>query len=246
MNEQLKFQTALAALNASAQQNNRKLSKEEVLDFFQDMELDRGQQEHVFRYLASKGIQVDGIPMPQIEVSPVYDTDEEKEFLNQYRKKLKSRKRQTENEVSKLFTRAASGEEEAKKLLAENYMERVLELALGYAHQGLFIQDLVQEGNLGLLIGIQSLDCLEEGISFETHLENEIHRAIRTALQEQAGERNAREQITEKLNQLADAAADLKEEYGRDATPEELSIYLNTTLSEIEDLLWIAGDSLNQ
>lgn len=244
MDEQAKFRTALAALSASAQQKNRKLTKEDVQEFFQDMGLKPEQYPLVYAYLASKRIQVEGVELqrPAVEETPY--TEEEQEFLRQYQKELKYIRRQSEERLSELFLQAADGEAQAKKLLTEHYMELVLKLAKEYAHQGLLIQDLVQEGNLGLMIGMDTLGLMEEGLTWEAHLENEIHRAIRMALDEQEGEKSTGEQVTEKLNKLADSITELTEDLGRDITPDELSVYLDMPLEEIEDLLRIAGENV--
>ena len=56
--------------------------------------------------------------------------------------------------------------------------------------------------------------------------------------------RSTSEQIAEKLNCLADSITELTEDMGRQVTPEELSLYLDTPLEEIEDLLRIAGENI--
>lgn len=244
MDRQTRFRTALAALGASAEQKNRRLQKEDVQEFFQDMELSPEQYQLVYAYLASKRIQVEGVELPPIQVEDAPYTEEEQEFLRQYQKDMKFVRRQEEGDLTALFSRAADGEESAKKLLTEHYMDRVLSLAKEYAHQGLMIQDLVQEGNLGLMIGIDTLGLKEEDNTWESHLENEIHRAIRLALDEQEGSKSTGEQITEKLNKLADSITELTEELGRQITPDELSIYLDMPLEQIEDLLRIAGETI--
>jgi len=243
MDEQIKFRTALAALSASAEQKGRKLTQEDMQEFFQDMGLDEEQHKLVYAYLASKRIRVEGVELSFAPDGEVPYTDEEQEFLKQYQKDMKYVKKQPDERIAQLFEMAADGEQEAKRLLTEHYMERVLNIAQEYAHQGLLLQDLVQEGNLGLMIGIDTLGLMEEGLTFEEHLEKEIRSAVRAALDEQAGEKSTGEQVTEKLNKLADSITELTEDLGRDVTPDELSVYLDMPIEEIEDLLRIAGEN---
>ncbi|MBS6397186.1 MAG: hypothetical protein KH452_08560 [Clostridiales bacterium] len=244
MDEQTRFRTALAALSASAEQKLKRLTKEDVQEFFQDMNLSQEQYQLVYAYLASKRIRVEGVELSEIPGEEIPYTEEEQEFLKQYKKEMKSIQKQPEDALPGLFEKAAEGDVPAKKLLTEHYMDRVLPLAEDYAHGGLLIQDLVQEGNLGLMIGIDTLGLAEEGMSWEEHLEREIHGAIRSALDEQEGEKDTGDQITEKLNKLADSITELTEEMGRQVTPDELSIYLDMPLEEIEDLLRIAGETI--
>lgn len=244
MDEQSRFRTALAALSAGAENRDRKLGKEEVQEFFRDMDLDEEQYGLVYAYLASKRIRVEGVELPDVRVEEQPYTEEEKEFLEQYKKDMHLVRKQPENVLPSLADRASDGDEQAKKLLTEHCMDRVLPIAGEYAHRGLLIQDLVQEGNLGLMIGVDTLGLREESQSWEVYLEHEIRRAIRTALDEQAGSDSTGEQITEKLNLLADSITELTEDMGRQVTPEELSLYLDMPLEEIEDLLRIAGENI--
>ena len=137
---------------------------------------------------------------------------------------------------------AATAFNNVKKATIEN--KGVLPIAEEYAHRGLLLPDLVQEGSLGLLIGVDTLGLKEEEQSWEAYLEHEIRRAIRTALDEQAGSDSTGEQITEKLNRLADSITELTEDMGRQITPEELSMYLDMPLEEIEGLLRVAGENI--
>ncbi len=229
MDEQTRFKTALAALSACAEQQNRRLNQEQVREFLHDMELTEEQLQLVYGYLASKRIRVEGVELKAMEEEPY--TEEEQEFLRQYRKELKLVRRQKEEALSELGERASDGDGEAKRLLTEHYMNRVLEIAGEYAHGSMLIQDLVQEGNLGLMIGLDTLGLKAEGMALEAYLENEIHSAIRAALDEQDGEKDTGEQISEKLNRLADSITELTEE-------------LDMPLEEIEDLLRIAGENI--
>lgn len=244
MDEKTRFRTALAALSASAINQDRKLTQEEMQAFFTEMKLTRAQQEPVYAYLASQGIRVEGRKQPASEAEKKPLTMEEQAFLDQYKKDMRLVKKQPGDQIEELFIRAADGDTQAKRYLTEHYMDKVLPIARAYTHQGLLLQDLVQEGNVGLMIGLDTLGLMEEGTVWEAHLEREIHRAIRAALDEHEDSRNTGSQVVEKLNRLADAITELTEDLGRHITPEELSLYVDMPLEEIEALLQIAGDNI--
>ena len=225
MDQQTKFKTALAALAASAETKDRKLTKADVKEFLEDMDLGEEQMKLVYAYLASKHIHVEGAELPKVEDTPY--SQEEQEFLKQYEKDRKAFRQCAEEEKAGLFAKAADGDVQAKHRLAEHYMNWVLEIAEDYAHRGMMIQDLIQEGNIGLLIGLDTLG-----------------HAIRSALDEQEGEKSTGDEITEKLNKMADAISELTEDLGRQVSPDELSLYLDMSLEEIEDLLRIAGETI--
>ena len=147
MDQQTKFKTALAALAASAETKDRKLTKADVKEFLEDMDLGEEQMKLVYAYLASKHIHVEGAELPKVEDTPY--SQEEQEFLKQYEKDRKAFRQCAEEEKAGLFAKAADGDVQAKHRLAEHYMNWVLEIAEDYAHRGMMIQDLIQEGNIG-------------------------------------------------------------------------------------------------
>lgn len=244
MDEQTRFRTALAALCAAGEQKDQRLTREEVQEFFRDMDLKEEQYEMVYTYLASRRIRVEGVELPIPQAKKQSYTEEEEAFLRQYRKDLRTVGKQTKERLSELVSRAADGDQKAKRLLIEHCMDRVLPIAESYAHRGLLLQDLVQEGSIGLMTGIDLLGLKEEETDWEEWLEHEIHRAVRAALDEQTGSEDMNGQIVEKLNRLADSIQELTEETGRQLTPEEVSLYLDMPMEELEELLRIAGESV--
>ena len=242
MDEQSKFKEALASVTIRAEENGGKLSAEEAKELLKDMEVNDEQMSMIYAYLASKGYVVEGAVLPEKEQEPY--TEEEEEFLEQYRKDMKSMRRQTEEVLQELFSAALAGEQEAIRLLTEHYMEKVLAVAEEYAHRGMLIQDLIQEGNIGLLMGLHGAADAEHGELTEDYLEREIRKTIRAAMDEQSGETRVGEEVTGKLNKLADSITELTEDLGREVSPEELSVFLDMPLDEIEDLLRIAGDTI--
>ena len=231
MDEQSKFKEALASVTIRAEENGGKLSAEEAKELLKDMEFNDEQMSMIYAYLASKGYVVEGAVLPEKEQEPY--TEEEEEFLEQYRKDMKSMRRQTEEVLQELFSAALAGEQEAIRLLTEEY-----------AHRGMLIQDLIQEGNIGLLMGLHGAADAEHGELTEDYLEREIRKTIRAAMDEQSGETRVGEEVTGKLNKLADSITELTEDLGREVSPEELSVFLDMPLDEIEDLLRIAGDTI--
>lgn len=241
MDDKLKFQEALVSLQSRAEEQGGVLTIEEMQDCLKNMNFNQEQLGMISAYLTGKGIHVEGAELPKEEQKPY--TEEEEEFLVQYRKELKSARRQPEDRLEILWQQVKQRERAARELLAEHYMEKVLAVAEEYAHQGILIQDLVQEGSLGLLMGLNSFGQPED-LEPEEHLEREIRKSIRQAMEEQNGESSVGEEVTRKLNRLADSITELTEDLGRQITPDELSVYLEMPLEEIEDLLRIAGDTI--
>ena len=117
MDEQSRFRTALSALLASAENQNRKLTKEEIQTFFRDMDLNEEQRPLVYAYLASKKIQAEGAEPLQTEAKEESYTAEEQEFLKQYQKDMRLAVKQPEEHLEELVSRASEGHEKSKRLL---------------------------------------------------------------------------------------------------------------------------------
>ena len=140
--------------------------------------------------------------------------------------------------------RIEAGDMSAKDELAEANLRLVVSIAKKYVGRGMSFLDLIQEGNIGLLMGLHGAADAEHGELTEDYLEREIRKTIRAAMDEQSGETRVGEEVTGKLNKLADSITELTEDLGREVSPEELSVFLDMPLDEIEDLLRIAGDTI--
>ncbi len=84
-------------------------------------------------------------------------------------------------EEQELIRRVKKGEEEAKRLFIESNLKLVIEIALKYRDRGLPIQDLIQEGNIGLMVAIDGFDP-DRGFKFSTYAYNWIRQRIVRAL----------------------------------------------------------------
>ncbi len=120
MDEQERFQTALAILCANAEKKGWKLTKKELEAFFQEMGLREGQYGPVYAYLSSKRIQVEGAGPLETACREAPYTEEEKEFLERYQRALRKAKKQPKDALQELFLRAAdelAGPEELSRYL---------------------------------------------------------------------------------------------------------------------------------
>ena len=135
-----------------------------------------------------------------------------------------------------------SGDNDAKARLTEQLLPRVVETAKHYAGRGLPIGDLIQEGNIGLMLALETLGLREEGVSALDYLKEEIEKAVSEALEDQQTEKSAGELIADRLNELSDGIKELSGELERQVSVEELSAFMDMPVEEIEDLLKLAGE----
>lgn len=243
--ERQEFQKRLEELGRLAQEKENRLRTEEVREFLKDMELTEEQLNMVFAYLASRLVKVEGyVPAGQIqEEEEIKLTPEEESFLEQYRKELGYLTLLGEEELQKLCDEAENtGDAGAKARLTEQLLPEVIREARSFAGRGLPFADLVQEGNIGLMLAMETLGLRSEEQSALDYLKQEIRTAIAQALEEQQTEQQAGDLIAERLNHLSDGIKKLSDELERKVSLEELSIFMDMPVEEIEDLLKLAGE----
>lgn len=244
MMERQEFQKRLEELGRLAQEKENRLRADEVREFLKDMELTEEQINMVFAYLASRLVTVEGyVPAGADQEEEAQLTPEEENFLEQYQSELEYVTFLEEEALLELCREAEeTGDGGAKARLTEQLLPAVIQTARGFAGRGLPLADLVQEGNIGLMLAMETLGMRSEEQSALDYLKQEIRTSIAQALEDQQTEQNAGDLLAERLNHLSDGIKELSDELERKVSIEELSVFMDMPAEEIEDLLKLAGE----
>ena len=89
---------------------------------------------------------------------------------------------------------------------------------------------------------METLGLRAEGQTALDYLKQEIRSAVSAALEEQQTERQAGDLLAERLNHLSDGIKKLSDDLERKVSLEELSVFMDMPVEEIEDLLKLAGE----
>lgn len=257
MQEKIIFREMLSELKAYADTKNNVLSKEEIKEFFKNAHLADEQYEFIYEYLGSQKIAVEGyqkaaseaeeatVKGDQAETS-LQDSQEEDTFLNMYLEDLAASeiKELTEEEELALFNQAAGGDAMAKSRLIEQNLKRVYDLVMEYNNTQLPKSDLIQEGNVGLILVMDALKQQKTLSDYQEYMKKEILQVLDDAEQEQKDFKHDDQQIVEQVNYLNEAIKNLEVDLERKVSLEELSAYIEMPAEEIEGILKMAGDEI--
>ena len=115
----------------------------------------------------------------------------------------------------------------------------VLEIAKSMYQPDIFLGDLIQEGNLGLVLG---LDMLTDVRTARETLRQQIRQSIQALIEEYMDSDSRNKKMVEQVKFLDESITKLTEELGRKVTIDELSVYMGMTEEEINDILRLTGE----
>jgi RNA polymerase primary sigma factor len=132
----------------------------------------------------------------------------------------------------KLGYRIENGDSEARDNLVRANLRLVVNIARSYVGKGLGLQDLVEEGNLGLMRAVEGFDP-SMNTRFSTYASYWIKQSIKRAVVNTAKTIRLPAYMVELMTKWRRAAAKLQEELGRTPTPEEIAGSMNLSAKKL-------------
>jgi RNA polymerase primary sigma factor len=169
------------------------------------------------------------------------------QLLDKYLQEIGEEELLTAEEEVKLSERmrqgGRKGERAMEKLVRAN-LRFVVSVAKQYQNQGLTLNDLINEGNMGLIKAAKRFDETK-GFKFISYAVWWIRQSILQALAEQSRVVRLPLNKVGALNKIAKTMTSLEQKFEREPTPEEIANSLDTTELEITDTLKISGRHLS-
>ncbi|MBR1866927.1 MAG: hypothetical protein IJ801_10570 [Lachnospiraceae bacterium] len=207
------------------------LSEEEILGYFEDMELDAAQKKIVMEYLKNPDTG------KQEQEGEAESESGQSAVFRMYLDELSRIPEYSDEERDKLYDALLQGDRQVIARIADAWLGRVLEIAEGYIEPKLHVEDLVQEGNMALLVMLQELCGTQRECDPEDILAQAVEEGIASYASEMNGERELENAVLGRVNLVHEARRLLAEENGKLPTIEELSEYTKLSVEELNDIM---------
>jgi RNA polymerase primary sigma factor len=141
----------------------------------------------------------------------------------------------THAEEIDLSKKAKAGDKRARQRLVEKNLRLVVSVAKKYRGYGLPFEDLIQEGNIGLMKAVEKFDP-DKGFRFSTYATWWIRQAVQRAVADKGRTIRVPVHMGDKMRKMARTYNELSTGWGRDATDEEVAEELGWTVEQVRDV----------
>jgi len=153
------------------------------------------------------------------------------------------KKKATEKDIEKLNEAVEEGRE-AFDILTESNLRLVVSIAKKFLGRGMQFQDLIQEGNMGLMKAVKKFDHTR-GFKFSTYATWWIKQAITRAIADQARTIRIPVHMVETINKLVRTQRKLTQELRRDPTPQEIANEMGISVEKVQQIQKIAQEPVS-
>ena len=164
--------------------------------------------------------------------------------LKHYMKEISRQKLLTKEEEYKIFKRLKDGDESVREEIIARNLRLVVRLAQKFRGKGLSMEDLIQEGNIGLLEVIDRFDHTL-GFRFSTYAAFWIRQAIQVALRKQGSLIRLPVRKARCLGRMNEVIQEYKSTLGRPPAPAELALALQISETQLKDLVQFTRSTLS-
>ena len=266
--EKSTFLEKLKKLVELAKGKHNALDVTEINNFFTGDDLSTEQMEQIYSYLENHGIDV--IPVIDdnllAEDPLLLDDDDDERFMKDsdeddidldaidllegigtedpvrmYLKEIGTVPLLSADEEMELAKKKAEGDEQAKERLIEANLRLVVSIAKRYTGRGMSFLDLVQEGNLGLIKGVEKFDYTK-GYKLSTYATWWIRQSVTRALADQARTIRVPVHMVATINKMSKMQRKLTLELGYEPSVAELAEALDMSEDKVMEIMQIARE----
>ena len=237
------YREALDRVIRKAHENRNFITEEQYGGIFSSVGMNDKEDALTRGYLDSIGIHFGEVDEGEYK-EPEF-TEADGKYLHLYLEELEALPVYTEEEIYEAKARAVADDDgEAREVLMNHYLRSVVDIAKLYIYQAVPAEDLIGEGNIGLMTALAALTTLDGPEEVEGFVGKLIMDSMDRAIYEDTDIRQRTEDMIEKINEINDKAKALSEEMKRPLTSAELSEITGTDLGEIREALRLSGNQI--
>lgn len=169
---------------------------------------------------------------------------EQLDGIRSYLREIGKHRVLTKDEEFALFERLHNGDETAREEIIRCNLRLVVRLALRFQHKGLALEDLIQEGNIGLMDVIDRFDH-HLGFRFSTYAAFWIRQAIQVALRRNGSLIRLPVRKARMLGKMNEIVNEYQALHGRQPTREEVAEGLDLTPEQVDELTQISHTAVS-
>ncbi|MBR3004196.1 MAG: sigma-70 family RNA polymerase sigma factor, partial [Lachnospiraceae bacterium] len=210
---------------------------------FETNEFDADEMEEIYQYIENQDIDL----LNEDEINQDFDPVELLEGIGtddpvrMYLKEIGTVPLLTPEEEMDLAIRKSQGDEAAKNKLIEANLRLVVNIAKKYTNRGLGFLDLIQEGNLGLMKGVEKFDY-EKGFKLSTYATWWIRQSVTRALADQARIIRVPVHMVETINRLTKVQRNLTLKLGYEPSTKELADEMGMSEAKVLEIMQISKE----
>lgn len=256
MTDQNTFMEVLREVKEIVRTSEVPMSENEIMSYFSDMDLSAEQKRLIIDYLNAAEEENAGISDEDSNLDGEGNIDEgdvgaknggsleESKILKAYMEDLSLLEDYSEEEMMALYKRLFSGENEVIETISTVWLRKVLDIAKKYMDLHAKVEDLIQEGNIALLMRLNQLcgtpDCSDAEKNYdeiEAGLTKAVERGILDYISEWNSAKEQESTLVGKLSLVHEAENYLKEENGVVPTVKELAAFTKMSEKELTGLM---------
>lgn len=261
MENQAKFLEMLQEIKEIAQSQNNTITKEEIQKLLGE-KLPEEQLKAVYQYLGENQIKVEGYAfIPDLSKNTEESKKEKDKETSTEKNSRKERNMQLYREElmhldsdinEQVVFKYLNGDMAYKNTIIESHLGHVMELAQKYEKRNVSMDDVIAEGNMGLMQAMAKIEeepavyLKGEAVDVENFfaaIDREIVQAMESYIDEMVQSKDWEDTVLAKTNLLHEATKYMTEEIGRVPTIEELSEYTKISRKEIKDIMGLSEDA---
>lgn len=229
------------------------MSREEILGYFKDMELNTEQENMVLEFLLTPHDEPEEEETedPKVDVAAEAEEAEDEKsekkddpedilpdspMFQMYLEELKDLPEYSGEEQIAMYQALLAGDESMVRKISDGWMKNVLTMAKKLALSSEGFEDVVQEGNMALFLKLSDLCGSKEKCDVETELEQAIEEAMKASIREMAGEDDSENAILGKVSLVNEAKNYLAKEKGSEPSMQEVGDYTKMSQEELTDI----------